>query len=87
MILVELKDGRGINPGGNVIMINPEQVTGLEESSPDQTVLRTISYNYLIEGSIEKVAAILMMPDMMDRAGISFDKLDELEDLIKEKFG
>ena len=87
MILVLLKDGRGINPAGSDIYINPEQVTGLEMSGPDVTSLRTTSYVWLVKGSIEKVAAILMMPDMMDRAGISFDKLDDLEDLIKEKFG
>jgi hypothetical protein len=87
MILVSMEDGRGVNPAGEKIYINPEQVTGLEMSGPDTTSLRTTSYVWLVKGNIEKIAAILMMPEMMDRAGLTYDKLDDFEELVKEKFG
>ena len=86
MILITMEDGRGINPAGQVIMINPEQVTGLEEAGNDTTSLRTTSYVWLVKGKIDQVAAMLMMPEMLDRAGIKLDEIDDLEDLIKEKF-
>jgi len=86
MILVAFEDGRGCFPETSKIFINPEQVTGLDEQSNGTTVLRTISYNYLIKGDIKEVAAKLMMPEILDRAGIPLESLDELEKLIEEKF-
>ena len=86
MILITMEDGRGINPAGQVIMINPEQVTGLEEAGNGLTSLRTCSYVWLVKGNIKTVAAMLMMPEMLDRAGIPIENVDELEDLVKEKF-
>jgi hypothetical protein len=86
MILIAMEDGRGINPAGCKIYINPEQVTGLEEAGNDTTSLRTTSYVWLVKGKVDTVAAMLMMPEMLDRAGIKYDQLDELEEMIKEKF-
>ena len=84
MILITMEDGRGINPAGQVVMINPEQVTGLEMAGPDTTSLRTTSYVWLVKGNIKTVAAMLMMPEMLDRAGIPIEEIDKLEDLVKE---
>lgn len=86
MILITMEDGRGINPAGQVIMINPEMVCGLEEAGHELTSLRTTPYCYLVKGNIKTVAAMLMMPEMLTRAGIPIEDIDKLEDLVKEKF-
>jgi hypothetical protein len=86
MILIAMEDGRGINQAGEKIYINPALVVGIEEAGNDTTSLRTTSYCYLVKGKVDMVAAMLMMPEMLDRAGIKYDELDELEVLIKEKF-
>ncbi len=86
-LLVEFVDSRGINPAGSKIFINPEMVTGITQDHNDITIVYTTSYNFTVQGSIEEVAAKLMMPDIMDRAGLKLDDLDELEQALKEKFG
>ncbi len=84
-ILVEFEDGRGIQDAG-IIFINPELVAGIQHDRNGTTTVFTKAYVWLVKGDIQEVAAKLMMPEIMDRAGIGLEQLDELEKLTEEKF-
>lgn len=86
-ILVEFEDGRGISQETAAIFINPELVCGIQPDRNGSTMVFTLAYNWLVKGDIKEVAAKLMMPEIMDRAGLELDQLDELEDAVKDKFG
>jgi hypothetical protein len=84
-ILVEFEDGRGICQAGP-IFINPDLVAGIQPDRNDSTLVFTTAYNWMVKGNVKEVATKLMMPEMLDRAGIGLEALDELEKLIEEKF-
>jgi hypothetical protein len=86
MIAVAFEDGRGINQAGDLIFINPELVCGLQQDRNQTTCVHTTSYVWLVKGDIKMVATKLMMPEILDRAGVPLESLDELEKLIEEHF-
>jgi hypothetical protein len=85
MILVEFEDGRGISQEATAIFINPELVAGIQPDRNGSTTVFTKAYVWLVKGDIREVAVKLMMPDIMDRAGIGLEQLDELQKLTQEK--
>jgi hypothetical protein len=82
-ILVEFEDGRGICDQS--IFINPELVCGVQPDGNATTLVFTQAYNWLVKGDVKEVATKLMLPDILTRAGISLEMLDQLEQLSKEQ--
>jgi hypothetical protein len=84
-ILVEFEDGRGISQDALPIFINPELVCGVQPDRNGSTTVFTTAYNWLVKGDVKEVATKLMLPDILTRAGVSLEMLDELEKLTKEQ--
>ena len=85
-LLVELKTPDGIG-FGDTVFVNPEAVESIDAHDDHSCLVRTKSYTYVVKGKPKEIAAMVMMPEMLQRAGLGFEVLDELEDAVKEKFG
>jgi len=72
---------------GESVFVNPESVDSIEARDEHSTLVRTPSYTFVVEGNPKTIAAMIMMPEMLQRAGLGFEAVDELEAAIKEKFG
>ena len=85
-LLVEMKKPDGIG-FGDTVFVNPESVDSIEAHDDHSTLVRTPSYTFIVSGKPKEIAAMVMMPELLHRAGLGFEAFDELEKAIKERFG
>ena len=83
MLLVELETPPGVGFGPSV-MINPESVDSVDAHDDHSSLVKTPSYTYIVVGSVRNVSAKLMAPEMLKRAGLELDQIEDLAKLIEE---
>ena len=65
-------------------MLNPDSVDSIEAHDDKSVLVRTPSYTFVVEGSVRRISAIIMAPEMLKRAGLELDQIEDLGKLIEE---